>query len=87
MPEGLLLTYPQLTLAFHLAGWMYFRYAQLRHAARAQFSTQPLLQLDPVEELLSQEGLQKTLSALYGTLLIADSLKIERLWNLWIFPP
>lgn len=58
MPEGTLLTYPELSRSFHLPGWMYFRCVQLRHAARAQFPSQPLLQLDTVETVLLQEGLQ-----------------------------
>lgn len=56
---------------------------QLRYVARAQFPTQPLLQLDHVEELLSLDALDKPLSALYRTLPITDSPKIERLWDLW----
>lgn len=62
---------------------MYFRYIQLRHAARAQFPSKPLLQLDLVEMVLSQDGLRKPLSALYGTLLKTDSPKVEKLWALW----
>lgn len=77
MPTGMLLTYTQLSRLFHLPRW-FFRYAQLRHAGRAQFPTQPLLQLDLVEELLSQRDLEKPLSALYGTLLVTDSPIIEK---------
>lgn len=62
---------------------MFFRYLQLRHAARAQFPTRPLLHLDPVETVLSQEDLRKPLSVLYGTLLRTDSPKIEKLWDNW----
>lgn len=62
---------------------MFFRYAQLRHAARAQIPTPSPFQLYPVEELMSQSGLEKPLSALYGTLLASDSLKIDKLWDLW----
>lgn len=62
---------------------MFFRYIQLHHAARAQFLTQPLLQMDPFEELLSQDAFDKPLSALYRTLLITDFPKLDRLWDLW----
>lgn len=79
----MLLTFSQLSRAFCLLGWIFFLYIQLRHPARAQFPTQPLLQLDPFEELLSQEDLEKPFSALYGALLIIDAPKIERLWDLW----
>lgn len=74
--RDIMLTYTQLCRVF-------FRYIQLHHAARAQFPSRPLLQLDSVEMVLSQEGLRKLLSALYGTLLRTDSLKIEKLWSLW----
>lgn len=83
MPTGTLLSYPRLSRVFRLPGWMFFRYAQLCHTVRAQFPTQPLLQLDPIMELLSQEDIEKPLSALYGTLLCTDSPKIESLWDLW----
>lgn len=39
--------------------------------------------MDPVEELLAQEKLQKLLSALYLDLLRRDSTKIDRLWDKW----
>lgn len=49
----------------------------------AQFPTPPLLQLDPNEELLSQKNLAKPLSALYGSLLVTDSPKVEKLRYSW----
>lgn len=60
---------------------MYFRYLQLHHATRAQFPTPPRLTMDPIEELLAQEQLQKPLSALYLDLLRIDSTKVDRLWD------
>lgn len=83
MPAGTLLPLAYLTKTHNLPGWMYFRYAQLRHAARAQLPTPPLLQLDPVEDLLFCSELEKPLSALYGTLLTTDSPKMDRLWKVW----
>lgn len=83
MSEGALLTFSQLSRLHDLPGWMYFCYAQLRHAARAQFPEPPLLQLDPVEDLLSCSGLEKPLSALYGTLLTIDYPKMDKLLDMW----
>lgn len=37
--------------------------------------------MDPIEELLAQEQLQKPLSALYLDLLRIDSTKVDRLWD------
>lgn len=39
--------------------------------------------MDPIEELLAQEQLKKTLSALYLDLLKTNSTKIDRLWDQW----
>lgn len=83
MPTGTLMSFSQLTRKYGLPGWMFFHYAQLRHAARAQFPTPPVLQLDPVENLLSCVDLKKPLLALYGILLPIDSLKMDRLWEQW----
>lgn len=58
---------------FKLPGWMFFRYFQLRRAAKAQFPIPPNLTMDPIEELLAQESLFKPLSALYLNLLCVDS--------------
>lgn len=52
MPAGTLLTFTQLSKTHNLPGWMYFRYAQLHHAARAQFPEPPLLQIRPGGESL-----------------------------------
>lgn len=75
MPMCTLLTFPQLSQVFRLPGWMFFHYIQLSHVAKAQFSTRPLLQMDPVEEPLSQGAPDQPVSALYRTLLITDSPK------------
>lgn len=83
MPEGVLMTFSQLSRLHNLPGWMFFRYSQLRHAARAQFPEPPLLQLDPIEDLLSRSGLEKPLSALYGTLLTTESPKMDKRWDRW----
>lgn len=62
---------------------MYFRYHQLRHAARAQFPGPIVLSMDPIEELLAQESLSKPLSSLYMSLLSLDSPRLESLWEAW----
>lgn len=59
MPAGVSLPYAQLSQKFQLPGSMLFRYFQLRHAVRAQFPSRPLLELDPVEAVLSQDDLKK----------------------------
>lgn len=51
MPTGSLMSFAQMARTYELPGWMFFRYAQLRHAVRAQFPVPPLLQLDPVKDL------------------------------------
>lgn len=51
----------------------FFATLNFHHAATAQFPTSSLLQLDPVEELLSQKGIEKPLSALNGILLVTNS--------------
>lgn len=48
-----------------------------------QFQTPPRPTMDPVEELLAQEKLQKLLSALYLELLSTDFMKMDRLWDQW----
>lgn len=83
MPTGVLLSFAQLRRSYELPGWMYFRYIQLDHVAKVQFPNPPVLQFDPVEDLLSCSDLKKALSALYGTLLNTDSPKMDRLWRLW----
>lgn len=89
MPRGTLLDFSQLAQVFNLSGWMYFPYVQLHHAARAQFPTQPLIQLDPVEELLSQEGLQNNSLHCIGLCLLLSPQKLRDCWinGRWIFPP
>lgn len=72
-----------LLIKYDLPHWMRFRYLQLRHAARAQFSRLPLLQADLIEELLAPGDLTKPLSTLCGALLGTDSPKLERLWDTW----
>lgn len=74
---GQLLSLHELTAKFGLPRWMGFRYIQLRHAARAQFPQTPLLQTDPIEDLLSPGDLIKPLSSLYNALLGRDSPKIN----------
>lgn len=63
--------------------WMIFRYFQLRHEVRAQFSTPLNLRMDPIEKLLAQDSLLKPLSALYLDLLSVDSPKMDHLWDRW----
>lgn len=60
---------------------MIFRYYQLRHAARAQFPLSISLKADPIEVILAQETLKKTLSTLYLALLGVDSPKMNALWE------
>lgn len=68
---------------FQLPQWMRFRYLQLRHVARAQFPQLPLLQADPIEDLVSPGDLDNTLWTLYIALLGTDSPKMEGLWKVW----
>lgn len=83
MPNGVLMSFALMSRTYGLPGWMFFRYAQLCHAARAQFPVPPHLQLDPLEDLLSSSDLEKPLSALYNTLLPREIPKMDRLWNAW----
>lgn len=83
MSGGQLLSLHELTAKFGLPRWMGFRYLQLGHAARAQFPQTPLLQTDPIEDLLSPGDLSKPLSSLYNALLGRDSPKINELWEKW----
>lgn len=75
MPMGVLLSFTELSLKFHLPAWMQFWNLQLQHAAR--YPQLPLLKDDPIEELLSPGDLEKPLSTLYGALLGADSSNLE----------
>lgn len=62
---------------------MQFRYYQLCHAAQSHFPVCPVLETDPVEDLLAQEQLSKPLSTLCMTLLCMESLKMGKLWEKW----
>lgn len=82
MPPGSLLTVFQFLRKCHLPGWMLFQYSQLQHADRLQFPQMPVLQTDPIEELITQSDLCKPLSALYAVPLCINSSKVERLQDL-----
>lgn len=62
---------------------MLFRYYQLSHAARAQFTFPVSLKTDPIDGILAQETLKKTLSTLYLSLLESDSPKMNAHWGKW----
>lgn len=81
--SGALLLFQELAEKFGLPSRMIFRYYQLRHAARAQFTNPIHLKPDPIEETLAQEILKKTLSTLYLALLETDSPKMHSLWAKW----
>lgn len=83
MEVGTLLSFAALSANFHLPGSITFRYFQMRHAIRAQFTSPPNLKVDPIEELQAQESLSKPLSALYFYLLSADSPRMTTLWDKW----
>lgn len=83
MPRGKLMPLSDMMTKFQLHQWMRFWYLQLKHAARAQFPQKPVLQADPIKELLTPGDLTKPLSTLYVVLLGKDSPKIERLWEMW----
>lgn len=83
LQQGSILPFKTLMDRFSLPVWMQFRYYQLSHAIKAQFPLIPNLTMDPVEELLAQEFLDKIMSTLYFTLIHKESPKMEALWNKW----
>lgn len=81
IPAGILLSFKELSAKFRLPCWMYFRYFQLQHAVCSQFLDPPILETDPIEDLLEQESMIKPLSTLYLALLSTASPKMDRFWK------
>lgn len=80
---GALCTFQDLKASFNVPGWINFRCMQLRHAAQAQFPSPPNLSMDPIEKLLAQESLTKSLSTLYLALLSMNLPRWKTLWEKW----
>lgn len=62
---------------------MFFRYLQLRHAARAQFPSGVNLAIHLVEPLLTATNIDRILSSIYFRLTCRDTSKMLRLFTKW----
>lgn len=81
--EGRLLSFTELKRKYQLPPWMFFRFVQLRHAARAQFPDGIDLATHSVESLLTATDIDRTLSSIYLRLTCKDTSKMLPLFAKW----
>lgn len=78
-----LMSFTELKGKYHLPSWMFFRYVQLSHAARAQFPNGIVIATHSVESLLTVTDIDRILSSIYIRLTCKDTSTLTPLFTKW----